>query len=345
MARSGPSRRGHTVEFGTLVGLEDLAAEELGELLEGRVPVDRTRPGFLRAQLPDLSLAELPRIAGVAYLVSHFEVPRPKALLGSQHLDALVGGLRQVVGRHPGRFTGVRVSAAGASSPVMQRLAAALAEAVGLPVDPDDGDLVVRVYPAEGGWTAAVRLTPRPLSARPWHVAGFPGALESTVAAAMVRLGRPAADDVFVDPCCGSGTIAIERASAGPARGVLAVDLDTHALRALTNNIAAAGSVPVTPIHGDASRLPFGAAQVSAMAANPPWGHQMGTQELTREPYPALLAEAARVTSSGSRFVLLSHQVRWTQQVLAESLHWRIEGERRLTLRGHHPRLWTLVRS
>jgi tRNA (guanine6-N2)-methyltransferase len=345
MARPRPPRRAHTVEFATLVGLEDLAAEELGELLQHRVPVDRTRPGFLRVQLPDLSLADRPRIAGVAYLVSHFEVPRPRALLGSQHLDTLTGELRYVVGRLPGGFSGVRLSAAGASSPVMRRLAATLAEAVGLPVDPDDGDLVVRVYPDAGGWTAAVRLTPRPLSARPWQVVGFPGALESTVAAAMVRLGRPAADDVFVDPCCGSGTIAIERAFAGPARGVLAVDLDARALRALKNNIAAAGSVAVTPIHGDASRLPFGTAQVSAMAANPPWGHQMGTQELTRELYPAMLAEAARVTTSGSRFVLLSHQVRWTQRVLAESLHWNIEGHRRLTLRGHHPRIWALVRS
>src|SRR5579872_283277 len=250
MARPSPPRRAHTVEFGTLVGLEDLAAEELGELLGGKGPIDRTRPGFLRVRLHDLSLAERPRIAGVAYLVSHFEVPRPKALLGSQHLDALTGELRHVVGRHPGRFTGVRLGAAGASSPVMQRLAAALAESVSLPVDPDDGDLVVRVYPDAGGWTAAIRLTPRPLSARPWQVVGFPGALESTVAAAMVRLGRPHADDVFVDPCCGSGTIAIERVTAGPARGVLAVDLDSYALGALRNNIAAAGSVAVTPVHG-----------------------------------------------------------------------------------------------
>ena len=339
-----PDRVGHIVEFGTLAGLEDLAAEELREVLGPGSPVDETRSGSLRVQLSDLGLAGRPRIAGVAYLVRPFAVPRPRALLGNQQLDALVGDVRLVAENSESPFTGLRVSAAGAESPVMRRLASALGEAMGLPVDPEDGDLVVRVYPDAGGWTAAVRLTPRPLSARRWHVAGFQGALEATVAAAMVRLSQPGDRDVFVDPCCGSGTIAIERDLVGPARAVVGVDLDGRALDALGRNIAAAGSA-VTAVRGDATRLPFGSGQVSVLATNPPWGHQMGSPATTRRLYPAMLAEAARVLAQDGRLVLLSHQVRRTQEVLADSRDWRIEAERRVALRGHHPRIWVLRRS
>ena len=45
--------------------------------------------------------------------------------------------------------------------------------------------------PTDEGWEALVRLTPRPLSARPWRVCNLPGALDATAAHAMARLSAP----------------------------------------------------------------------------------------------------------------------------------------------------------
>lgn len=337
-----PRAAEYTVEYATLNGLEEVAAEELRQSVRPVGSVSRPRPGFLRVGLADLSLAERPRVSGVAYLTRHYPVSRPRALLGNEHLTALVADVREVVGRLPGGFTSLRISAAGAESAVLQRLAAEVAAAVALPTDAEGGDLVIRVFPEENGWTTGVRLTPRPLSARPWQTPGFAGALEATVAAAMIRLSQPEPDDVFVDACCGSGTIAIERSLAGPARLVVGVDTDAGALGAFARNIASARPENVLAVRGDATRLPLDTGTASVVAANPPWGHQMGTDTSTRLLYPALLEEAARVTAPGARFVLLSHQVRLTQDLLAVMSQWSVLTEHRVAMRGHHPRIWVL---
>ncbi len=335
-----------TVEIAVIPGIEDIGAAEIRSRL--KVPIARLRPGTL--VIPEVGLAAVMslRTAGVAYLTRTFDVPRPRALLGSQQLQHALRLVLRVVEVNPRGFEGLRLSAAGSASPVMGRLAAELADAVGLPVDAVGGDLVVRVYRAAStsGWTVGVRLTPRPLSARPWRLARFPGALDATVAAAMVQLTGPSPSDRFVDLCCGSGTIAVERLHAGRTATTVAVDIDGRALARAHLNLSAAGVVDRTAlIHADAADLPIRSAAASAVCSNPPWGHQMGTHHDNERLYPGILREAARITIPGGLFVLLSHQVRLTRRLLHEHRAWIVEEERTLAFRGHHPRIWTLRRT
>ena len=132
--------------------------------------------------------ADLTRLrnAQSAFWVENFDVPRPKALMGQQHLDHLLGLVHKMRGLE--RFRSFRLSAAGADSPTFTRLKAELEDKLDIPYLEDKGELLLKVVPGPDGWEVQVRLTPKPLSARVWRVANMEGGLNATVAAAMVDL-------------------------------------------------------------------------------------------------------------------------------------------------------------
>ena len=67
------------------------------------------------------------------------------------------------------------------------------------------------------GWEVLIRLTPRPLSAREWRVCNMEGALNATIAAAMIEMTDPSARRPRVfNLMCGSGTLLIETTAACP---------------------------------------------------------------------------------------------------------------------------------
>ena len=333
------------VEIAVIPGIEDIAADEIVQVIRPNDPIRIPRPGTIVLSGVDPGRVLTLRTAGVAYLTRDFRIPRPRALLGSQHFLLLVDLVQTVLGGGV-TFSALRLSAAGAQSAVLQRLAEELAIAVGLPVDQRDGDLVVRVFRGSaGGWTVGVRLTPRPLSARPWRRPDFQGALEATVGAAMVRLSAPHQDDVFADLCCGSGTITAERLLLSACKTAIAVDVADDALEAASTNFRSAGvRGGVSVVKCDATCLPLGGGTVTSACANPPWGHQMGNNAWNQTLYPRLLAEAARVVRADHRFVILTHEIRLTQRLLANHTDWTVLSERRISLRGHHPRIWVLRR-
>jgi 23S rRNA G2445 N2-methylase RlmL len=79
--------------------------------------------------------------------------------------------------------------------------------------------------------------------------------------------------------------------------------------------------------------------------ADLPFGHLVGSHATNLTLYPALLAEAARVTRPGGRAVLISHEVRLMERSLAELPVWCVEQQLRVNLRGLYPRIFVLRRS
>ncbi|GMA32805.1 hypothetical protein [Litorihabitans aurantiacus] len=160
------------------------------------------------------------RTAVAAHAVLTSPAPRPTGLLATEVTRAFADVLALVARQRPRvRFTALRLEAAGSHTPQMQRLASELAAVAGLEVDPDDGDLLVRVRRASHGpgWEALVRTTPRPLATRAWRTERYPGALNATIAAAVVDELGVGESDRFADVMCGSGTIVIERLARGGA--------------------------------------------------------------------------------------------------------------------------------
>lgn len=158
------------------------------------------------------------------------------------------------------------------------------------------------------------RLSDRTMRHRFERKVELPAALRPSVAAAMVFLTRPEADDVFLDPLCGSGTILYERLQAGPAARILGGDIEPERVDAARKNVRGSRKKP-NPADNqpdirpwDARQLPLEDGSVDKVATNLPFGKQLRGAESPAKLYPPVLAELQRVVRPGGRIVLLSSE-------------------------------------
>lgn len=330
-------------ELDVLPGLKEEALLEYGERLHAARQLPDADPEAIRFEWtgPLEPMLEL-RLAAAAHVVHHFDIRRPRQLLGDQDFRRLVAAVQDVRARAP--FTGLRLSAAGAGSPVYTRLLRDLSQSVGLPADPEDGDLLLRVRPSQvrpSGWDVLIRLTPRPLATRAWRRSSMPGALNSTIAAAMVRLTRPSPRDRFLNLMCGSGTLLAERAAAGRAALLAGVDADGAALALAERNLDRGQCL----IQADARALPLAAGSFDVLVTDLPWGNLSGSHAVNLDVYPRALAEAARVAAPGARMVLITHEIRLLERSLSAQTAWRSGRSLSVLQGGQHPRIQVLERT
>ena len=150
-----------------------------------------------------------------------------------------------------------------------------------------------------------LRLSDERMRHREYKLEHMPASLRPTAAAALAWLTQPAADDVFLDPMCGAGTILIERANMGRYAQLLGGDRREEALAVALGNVGPRYK-PIELRQWDARNLPLDAGSVSAVAVNLPFGKQIGTIEENRALYPAFLREIARVLRPGGRLIALT---------------------------------------
>lgn len=340
-------------EASVVEGLEAISVKELQNLLGSRFELlypPGKWPGVLQFRYTgDLHhLFRLKTILAV-FGIHRYLVPRPKAFLGHQNFQKLVEQLNAVRSLMPeGTYRTFYLAAAGSNSSVMLRLKAELADATGLTVSADEGDLLLRLrHPRDGreGWEAVIRMAPRPLSVREWRVCDYEGGLNAAVAHAMVLLTNPAPDDIFLNPACGSGTLLVERISDTPARLVIGCDLDPEAIRCANENIRAADAQSSLRVYPwDARFLPLRSNRVDVLSSDLPFGHDVGSHAENEVLYPQLLSETARVAKLNARFVLITHEVKLMNSLLEQSKEWIVDYVLPITLRGLHPRIYVLRR-
>lgn len=351
-ASAAPTR---AYEVEVIPGLEAIAIDELRRELRHQLTIE---PGHKEGLIPIRfggpadDLLNLTTVLAV-YQTLHFAVPRPKALLGQSAFDTLLAHIADVRELYaPDAFSTFRISAAGAESSVLVRLREELEARTGLLFVPDEGDLLMRLRrPLDGGpgWEVLLRLSPRPLSVRPWRVCNLAGALNASVAQAMVRLSLPNPDDVVLNVCCGSATLLIERLAAAPARIAVGCDTDRMSRDCARENVEASGyTASITA--WDAGALPSPDAWVDVVLADLPFGQLVGSHHENTVLYPRVLREAARVTVGGGLLIALTQDIRLWERLVADSAaDWRLE--RVLPIKipggaGHlHPRIFVLRRK
>jgi tRNA (guanine6-N2)-methyltransferase len=327
-------------------GLLAIASEEIAAMLGKSGSIfknPRTDSLPFRYEGNFQNLLELRKVLAV-YRLLRFEVPRPKALLGHQHLQRIIEAAQPIITH--AKFQTLTINAAGSDSSVMLRLKEELAKTLGLAVGEDEGDLLLRIRrsPKAKTWDVLIRLSPRPQASRAWRVCNYPGALNASVASAMISLTNPTPQDTFLNIACGSGTILIERALDSSVQAIIGFDKSVEALDCARQNIMAAGCQSIQLIEGDGTVLPLANASIDVLAADLPFGRLQGSHSENERLYPALLHEAARVAKQGARFVLISHEVKLMEQCLKASKAWTILSVQMVTLTGLHPRIFLLER-
>ncbi|HET8986218.1 MAG TPA: methyltransferase [Trueperaceae bacterium] len=336
-------------------GIEDMAVVELAEL--GGVGVE-PGDGGLRLRHPrPAALMEAGMVAAV-YRELRFDVPRPKALLGDAAARQLTAAVSEVAHAARPSMRSFRLAAAGSDSSVFRRLAAVIQTTTSLREDQVDGELLVRVRPyregVSSGWEALVRLTSRPLSTRAWRVCNRPGGLNATVAVALNEMLGLDRRGGYLNLMCGSGTLLVERALAGPHGRLVGVDIDQEALECTATNLAAAGvgqgAELVTADIADPTverRLREAAGSdggFAAIAADVPWGDAVGSHAANLGLHRSASRLAAGLLARGGRFGVVSHEVRLLRQVFELDPLWRVVSRRQVAHGGHNPVVLVLER-
>lgn len=332
-------------------GLETIARDEMTAAFKKQVHIQSVDAGVVRFRyLGDAkNLLALKTVISV-YNRQIYTVPRPKALLGHQYFHRLLNQIEAARQLHPhDSYKTLTINAAGSRSSVMMRLKDELAAHTGLIVNHETGDLLIRLRRAlehDNAWEALVRLSPRPLATRDWRVANMEGALNASVAHAMMHILKPQPDSCLLNIACGSGTLLIEHLQFMPTAHNHGVDNDPHALNQARANIAAAGyNDNVHLLQADARHLPYSDAYFTHLCADLPFGQLVGSHTENETLYPAILDEAARIAAPDAQFTLITHEIRLMERLLQDNQHWQHNQTYRVTLSGLHPRIYLLTRT
>ena len=337
---------GLTAEVIFVKGLAPVVHDEIHDLgVRSRVEESTDRALRLRLSRSAATRLLQLRTASAVFVCRDYRVARPKALLADETVRDLTGHVLDAISIAKLDTTAptFRLRAAGRDTTTMRRLAAEISRRTGLVHDDDTGSLLIRVIPRPNGfWSVLVSLTPVPLSTRPWRIATVPGALDPTVAAALVRLAGPGR---FLDLACGPTTILLERLAQTEPSVAVGIDRDHNALGVAAANLVAAGPSIGCLARMDAAALALRDNSFEAVCTNPPWGHQVGTRGANQRLYPALLREVHRITTKDAQLVVITHDIRQFERALAEVDLWTITERLTLELRGHHPHVWKLSRK
>lgn len=158
--------------------------------------------------------------------------------------------------------------------------------------------------------------------------------LTPPVAHALVWASHPQEGDVFIDPCCGSGTILAERLHY-PFTYIGGGDIDLNAVSAAKNNLK---EMPVEVNQWNAKQLNFKDDSIPKVVTNLPFGKQISSQKAVEKTNQAIVEEIYRILMPQGKAVILSNG--WDLLQKAEAIGFTLERKFDLSLKGLHPTLY-----
>jgi 23S rRNA G2445 N2-methylase RlmL len=183
--------------------------------------------------------------------------------------------------------------------------------------------------------TVGLRLTNIHHRQRTWRGQERPGSLRPTLAASLVALSEARADDVVLDPMCGSGTILIERGLWGPVAELIGGDSDDAAVKIARHNADRAGLTARIGRWDASAPAAFTGLEgrVDRIICNLPFGIQHGKAEALPALYVAALRTWKPLLSGRGAMILLTSRGAELRKAAALA-GMEIEAVHRLFLQG-----------
>ncbi len=193
------------------------------------------------------------------------------------------------------------------------------------------------------------RLSDRTMRHRYKKRVELPASLRPSMAAALVFLTEPQADDIFLDPMCGSGTILLERLNSGPSQLILGGDIEPDRVGAARQNMPkprkGRKKRALSIRQWDARQLPLEDASIDKVATNLPFGKQIGSRQELDSLYTAVFAELERVVRPKGRIVLLSSEFDLVKACIRRRPHLHIVTGYSVAILGHWGRIHIIERD
>lgn len=168
----------------------------------------------------------------------------------------------------------------------------------------------------------------------------LPASINPVAAATIMRFALPhlKSDARVVDPCCGSGTLLIERAKLLPAGELVGVDISSDAVSIARTNVKASGE-SIEIIGGELLKF-RPRAKFDELFANLPFGTRVGTHDMNAELYKGLMERLSELLNEDGVAILYTTQ-RSPLLRLAEANGYGVVAQQRLEAGGLNP--WAMI--
>jgi len=127
------------------------------------------------------------------------------------------------------------------------------------------------------------------------------GELDVMLSRALVNMSRLRKGDLFLDPFCGTGTLAFEASLLGASKA-FCFDIDPAMLKGASANASYLG-LTVGVVQENSTALPLTGESFYSIATDPPYGRSTKTSERYEELMSGFLEEALRVLRPGGYLV------------------------------------------
>lgn len=278
---------------------------------------------------------DLRRIANMMFEGNHFAM----ALAQYRKWFGLSGAVTyRVIARKPGQHAFRRKDLQAAIEYGMTRAYGHQYQVVD-----DDAQLEIWVNMLADELLCGLRLSDKTMRHRDYQTGHVSATLRPSAAASMVRLSEPQADDVFLDPMCGSGTILFERALIADSQHIMGGDIDAGRLQIAYDNLAQFPDADrIQCKKWDATKLPIDDEAVTKIVTNPPFGKQISNRKSLYKLYPAVFREFDRVLKPNGRIVIISSEYDLVKQTLRKHKNLELRTGYSVALLGQWARVYII---